>query len=95
MVKARLLEAAASPPRVSSVVDVWHHRAKLARQFTRGWGANHGAEMRARKWALLDQIRVLDEMADGPGLAPDDWILRYSLEASHMEIYKGEELYSQ
>ncbi|KAM0867146.1 hypothetical protein ACQ4PT_042150 [Festuca glaucescens] len=38
--------AADSPPRVFNAVDVWHHCAKIARQFMRGWGANLGAEVR-------------------------------------------------
>uniref|UniRef100_A0A453SB05 Uncharacterized protein n=1 Tax=Aegilops tauschii subsp. strangulata TaxID=200361 RepID=A0A453SB05_AEGTS len=61
----------------------------------KGWGANLGADLRARKGDLLDQIKVLDGLADGPGLSPDDWIRRYSLEASLMDIYKSEQLFWQ
>ncbi|XP_020193058.1 uncharacterized protein [Aegilops tauschii subsp. strangulata] len=57
-----------------------------------GLGANLGADIRARKGALLDQIKVPDGLADGQGLSPDDWLRRYSLEASFMDIYKSEEL---
>ena len=61
----------------------------------KGWGANLGADLRGRKGALLDQIKVLDGLADGSGLSPDDWTRRYSLEASLMDIYKNEELFWQ
>lgn len=61
----------------------------------RGWGANLGAELRARKGELLDQIKTLDVLADSAGLSADEWLQRYSLEASLMEIYKGEELFWQ
>uniref|UniRef100_A0A453K883 Uncharacterized protein n=1 Tax=Aegilops tauschii subsp. strangulata TaxID=200361 RepID=A0A453K883_AEGTS len=54
-----------------------------------------GADHRAHKGALLDQIKVLDGLADGPGLSPDDWIRRYSLGASLMDIYRCEELFWQ
>uniref|UniRef100_A0A453S1D8 Uncharacterized protein n=1 Tax=Aegilops tauschii subsp. strangulata TaxID=200361 RepID=A0A453S1D8_AEGTS len=54
-----------------------------------------GADLQARKGALLDQIKVLDGLVDGPDLSPDDWIRRYSLEASLMDIYKSEELFWQ
>ncbi|KAE8819993.1 hypothetical protein D1007_02175 [Hordeum vulgare] len=60
-----------------------------------GLGANLDANVRARKGALLDQIKVLDDLADGPGLSPDGWIRRYSLEASLMDIFKREELFWQ
>uniref|UniRef100_A0A453J5N5 Uncharacterized protein n=1 Tax=Aegilops tauschii subsp. strangulata TaxID=200361 RepID=A0A453J5N5_AEGTS len=72
MVRGRWLEAVASPPRVFCAVDVWHHSAKLSRQAMKGWGTNLGAELRARKGALLDQIKVLDGLADGHDLSPDD-----------------------
>ncbi|KAE8789608.1 putative NOT transcription complex subunit VIP2 [Hordeum vulgare] len=44
---------------------------------------------------MLDQIKVLDVLADGPGLSPDDWIRRYALEASLLSIYRSEELFWQ
>uniref|UniRef100_A0A453DBV7 Uncharacterized protein n=1 Tax=Aegilops tauschii subsp. strangulata TaxID=200361 RepID=A0A453DBV7_AEGTS len=93
MVRDRWLEAVASPPRVFCAVDVWHHCAKLSHQAMMGRGANLGADLRACKGALLDQIKVLDDLADGQGLSPDDWLWRYALEASLMEIYKSEELF--
>uniref|UniRef100_A0A453SB00 Uncharacterized protein n=1 Tax=Aegilops tauschii subsp. strangulata TaxID=200361 RepID=A0A453SB00_AEGTS len=93
LVRDRWLEAVVSPPRVFCAVDVWHHCAKMACQAMKGWGANLGADLRARKGDLLDQIKVLDGLADGPGLSPDDWIRRYSLEASLMDIYKSEQLF--
>uniref|UniRef100_A0A453DUX6 Uncharacterized protein n=1 Tax=Aegilops tauschii subsp. strangulata TaxID=200361 RepID=A0A453DUX6_AEGTS len=83
------LEAIASPPRVFCAVDFWHHCAKMARRVMKGWRANLGADLRARKGGLLDQIKVLDGLADAPGLSPDDWVRRYSLEASLMDIYKS------
>ncbi|KAE8790794.1 hypothetical protein D1007_34782 [Hordeum vulgare] len=95
LMRERWRAAAASVPRVFCAVDVWHHCAKLTRQAMKGWGANLGADLRARKGALLDQIQVLDILADGPGLSPDDWIRRYSLEASLMCIYESEELFWQ
>ncbi|KAE8768664.1 putative NOT transcription complex subunit VIP2 [Hordeum vulgare] len=66
------------------------------------WLARPG-RARGRTWALtsgpvkglLDQIRMLDVLADGPGLSPDDWIRRYSLEASLMDIFQSEELFWQ
>uniref|UniRef100_A0A8I6X3U8 Reverse transcriptase domain-containing protein n=1 Tax=Hordeum vulgare subsp. vulgare TaxID=112509 RepID=A0A8I6X3U8_HORVV len=60
-----------------------------------GLWANLGADLKACKGALLDQIQVLDSLADGPGLSPDDWLRRYSLEASLMCIYESEELFWQ
>ncbi|KAE8770245.1 hypothetical protein D1007_58051 [Hordeum vulgare] len=61
----------------------------------KGWGANVGADLRARKGALLGQIKTLDDLADGPGLSPDDWIQRYSLDAELMGIFRSEELFWQ
>ncbi|XP_073359512.1 uncharacterized protein [Aegilops tauschii subsp. strangulata] len=60
-----------------------------------GLGANLGADLRARKGALLDQIKVLDDLDDGQGLCPDGWLRRYALESSLMDIYKSEELFWQ
>ncbi|KAE8809300.1 hypothetical protein D1007_14083 [Hordeum vulgare] len=59
----------------------------------KGWGANLGADLRARKGALLGQIKTLDDLADGPGLSPDDWTRRYSLDAELMGIFRSEELF--
>ncbi|KAE8816813.1 hypothetical protein D1007_05554 [Hordeum vulgare] len=95
LVRDRWLLAAASPPRVFCAVDIWHHCAKLARQAMRGWGANLGADLRARKEDLLGQIKVLDDLADGPGLSPNDWTRRYSLDAALMDIFNSEELFWQ
>jgi hypothetical protein len=41
--------ARTSTLRVFSVVDVWHHCAKLSRHFMRCWGAYLGAELRQKK----------------------------------------------
>ncbi|KAE8800176.1 retrotransposon unclassified [Hordeum vulgare] len=57
LVRERWRAAAASMPRVFCAVDVWHHCTKLTRQAMKGWGANLGADLRARKGALLDQIQ--------------------------------------
>ncbi|KAE8771878.1 putative NOT transcription complex subunit VIP2 [Hordeum vulgare] len=57
----------------------------------KGWGAN----LRARKGALLGQIKTLDDLADGTGLSPDDWTRRYSLDAELMGIFRSEELFWQ
>jgi hypothetical protein len=45
-VQSKWVAAAASPPRVLCEVDVWHHRAKMIRQFMHGWGANLVAALR-------------------------------------------------
>ncbi|KAE8785922.1 hypothetical protein D1007_40315 [Hordeum vulgare] len=95
LVRDRWRLAAASPPREFCVVDIWHHYAKLARQAMKGWGAYFGADLRAYKGALLGQIKALDDMADGPGLSPDVWTRRYSLDAALMDIFKSEELFWQ
>ena len=92
MVRDRWVEAAASPPRYFCDTDIWHHYTKVARQFMRGWGANLGAELRARKG---DQIKAFDEEADAAGLSADDWLQQYALESSLMEIFKCEELFWQ
>ncbi|KAE8799373.1 hypothetical protein D1007_25313 [Hordeum vulgare] len=93
LVRDRWLRAAVSPPRVYCAVDIWHHCAKMARQAMKGWGANLGADLRARKGVLLGQIKTLDDLADGSGLFPDDWIRRYSLDAELMGIFSSEELF--
>ncbi|KAE8787175.1 hypothetical protein D1007_38952 [Hordeum vulgare] len=95
LVRDRWHRAAASPPRVYCAVDIWHHCAKMARQAMKGWGANLGADLRARKGALLGQIKTLDDLADGTGLSPDYWIRRYSLDAELMGIFSSEELFWQ
>ncbi|KAE8778729.1 retrotransposon protein [Hordeum vulgare] len=87
--------SASSTPRVFCVVDVWHHFAKLARQSMKGWGANLGAHLRARKGALLGQLKALDHLADGPSLSSDDWIRRNSLDTLLKDIFKSEELFWQ
>nr|XP_051211161.1 uncharacterized protein LOC127328612 [Lolium perenne] len=83
--------AAESPPRVFNAVDVWHHCTKIARQFMRGWGANLRAEVRLKKDLLLRQIQELDCAADEEGLAAEEWLQRFALEHSLMEIFRGEE----
>uniref|UniRef100_A0A8I6WIN8 Reverse transcriptase domain-containing protein n=1 Tax=Hordeum vulgare subsp. vulgare TaxID=112509 RepID=A0A8I6WIN8_HORVV len=82
-------------PRVFCAVDVWHHYAKLTSQAMKVWGANLGTDLRARKGALLGQLQELDDLADGPGLSPDDSIRRNSLDSSLMDIFKSEELFWQ
>jgi hypothetical protein len=82
---------ASSPPRVYNAVDVWHHCAKMVHQFMRGWGANVGAELHQKKGLLLMEIKNLDAMSDSVGLSAEEWLQWYALEASLMEIYKGEE----
>ncbi|KAE8786231.1 putative NOT transcription complex subunit VIP2 [Hordeum vulgare] len=61
----------------------------------KGWGANLGTDLRARKGALLGHLKELDDLADGPGLSPDDWIRRNSLDTSLMDIFRSEELFWQ
>ncbi|KAE8779184.1 hypothetical protein D1007_47821 [Hordeum vulgare] len=95
LVRDRWHLAAASPPRVFCAVDIWQQCAKMARQAMKGWGANLGADLWARKGALLGQIKTLDDLADGPGLSPDDWTRRYSLDAELMDIFRSEELFWQ
>ena len=81
------------PPRAYNAVDIWHHCAKVVRQFMRGWGANMGAELRSRKSALLGRIQALDEASDTVGLSVEEWLQRYALEKSLTDIYKGEEIF--
>lgn len=92
-VQAKWVAAATSPPRVFNAVDVWHHCAKLARQFMRGWGANLGAALRLQKGNILSEIQALDHEAVLVGLSAEGWSHRYTLETSLMEIYKGEETF--
>jgi hypothetical protein len=87
--------AASSTPYVYNAVDVWNHCPKMARQFMRGWGANVGAELCHKKGLLLTEIKNLDAMLDSVGLSAEEWHQRYDLEASLMEIYKGEEVFWQ
>jgi mannosylglycoprotein endo-beta-mannosidase len=47
----------------------------------------------AEKNEILQQISVLDSMADGVGLNDDGWGLRYHLEENLMLIYQREEDY--
>ena len=85
--------AVATPPRAYNAVDIWHHCAKVVRQFMLGWGVNLGAEVRKNKADILAQIQTLDVVADSTGLSADGWLQRYALENSLMEIYKGEEIF--
>jgi mannosylglycoprotein endo-beta-mannosidase len=82
-----------STPHVFNAVDVWHHCAKMSRQFMRGWGANLGAELRQSKTIILGRIQALDAASASVGLSADEWLQRYALETSIMEIYKGEEVF--
>jgi hypothetical protein len=87
-------EAARIPtPRVFNAVDIWHHCAKMSRQFMRDWGANLGAELRQSKGIILGRIQDLDAASDSVGLSTEEWLQRYALEAILMEIYKGEEVF--
>ncbi|KAE8821077.1 hypothetical protein D1007_00925 [Hordeum vulgare] len=90
MVQSRWLDDDASPPHTFGDVDVLHHCSTMDEQFMRGRGANLGVELRAHKGALLNQIKALDVIADGPGLSLEEWSRRYCLEASLVEIFKGE-----
>ena len=74
-------------------MDVWHHCAKVARQFMRGWGANLGAEVQKNKADILGQIQTLDVVADSTCLTTEEWMQRYALENPLMGIHKGEELF--
>jgi hypothetical protein len=46
-----------------------------------------------KKGLILDRILDLDAMPDSVGLSAEEWLQRYALEASLMEIYKGEEVF--
>jgi hypothetical protein len=75
------------------LIDVWQwHSGKLC-GFLRGWGANLRKDSMAEKNEILQQISVLDSMADGVGLNDDGWGLHYHLEESLMLIYQREEDY--
>jgi hypothetical protein len=92
-VQLKLAGAAASPSCVFSVVDVSHHCAKNSWQFMRGWEANVGAEMRLLKGEILGQIQAQDVASSLLGLTTEEWLQRYAIEASLMEIYKGEDFF--
>jgi hypothetical protein len=66
--------AVVSPRRVYNAVDVWHHCAKMAHQFIRGWGANIGAELRQKKGLHLTEIKNLDNRSDSVGLSAEEWL---------------------
>lgn len=72
-----------------SVVDTWHHCAKLLRQFMKGWGANLGRDIQEKKAIILAAIQVLDIRVDGGGLSPDEWLHRYALEDELVEIFRN------
>jgi hypothetical protein len=59
----------------------------------RSWGANVGAELRQKKGLLLTEIKNLDSRSDSVGLSTEEWLRRYALEDSLVEIYRGEEVY--
>ena len=50
-----------------------------------------GAELRQKKELILGDIQALDHASDSVGLFAEEWLQRYALEASLMEIYKGDE----
>jgi hypothetical protein len=85
--------AASSPPRVYNAMDVWHHCAMMVHQFMQGWGVNVGAELQQKTGLLLMEIKNLDIRLDFVGLSAEEWLQRYALEDSLMEIYKGEEVF--
>ena len=57
----------------------------------KGWGANIGRDLRIQKASLLEEIRDLDLRADISGISAEEWMHRYNLEDSLMEIYSKEE----
>jgi mannosylglycoprotein endo-beta-mannosidase len=63
------------------------------RSFLKGWGANLKKEARAEKDSLINQIKVLDELAYGVGLSEDEWGWRYHLEDLLVLLYQREEEY--
>jgi hypothetical protein len=63
------------------------------RSFLKGWGANLKKEARAEKDSLINQTKVLDELADGVGLSEDEWGWRYHLEDMLVLLYQREEEY--
>jgi hypothetical protein len=75
------------------LIDVWQWHSRKLRGFLRGWGANLRKDSMAEKNEILQQISVVDSMADGVGLNDDGWGLRYHLEESLMLIYQREEDY--
>jgi hypothetical protein len=69
------------------LIDVWQwHSGKLC-GFLKGCGANLRKDSMAEKNETLQQISVLDSMANGVGLNDDGWGIRYHLEESLMLIY--------
>ena len=57
----------------------------------KGWGANIGRDLRVQKASLLEEIRDPDLRADITGISAEEWMHRYNLEDSLMEIYSKEE----
>jgi hypothetical protein len=75
------------------LLDLWQFHSGKLRSFLRGWGANLRREAIVEKDDILQQIQVLDSMADGVGLNDEGWGFRYHLEESLMNIYQREEDY--
>ena len=74
-------------------MDDWHQCSYFLRRFLRGWSKNHFAESRRDKVRLVAQIGTLDARADGLGLSPIEWQIRYGLEEALLAIHRQEEVY--
>lgn len=74
-------------------MDDWHHCSYSLRKFLHGWACNHAAEERREKASLTNQISALDSLADGLGLSDQEWVLRFSLEDSLVQLHRQAEIY--
>ena len=74
-------------------MDDWHQCSYFLRRFLRGWSKNHYAESRRDKVRLAAQIGCLDARADGQGLSPAEWQIRYGLEEALLTLHRQEEVY--
>lgn len=76
-------------------MDVWKHCIRILRHHLRGWGANVGGNIRARKEALMREVKEPDVKADNVGLSQEEWARRYGAEEEMIFILTCEEMYWQ
>lgn len=74
-------------------LDEWQHCIRRSHHHLRGWGANVGSQMRARKEALMMEVKTLDAKADTVWLSHDEWARRYATEDEMIFILTCEDMY--
>jgi formylmethanofuran dehydrogenase subunit E len=74
------------------IQDFWRDVKVATRKFSRGWGINFQAQIKRDKSALLEKIRMLDEMAERGSMTRHQWQERYILEAKLEDVYSYEEI---